>query len=219
MRFFEHAGVKIEWLGHDAFRINYTKTIYIDPFKISGGEKADFILITHEHFDHCSPEDINKVVKNDTIIFVTPDCLSRMSRYVKDGKTVVVSPGQKIKIATDIILEAVPAYNTNKFRSPGMPFHPKGNDWVGYILHLGKTKIYHAGDTDFIPEMRNIDVDIAMLPVSGTYVMTADEAIRAAKEMKAKYIIPMHYGEVVGSPEDAEKIKNALPNVIILEKV
>lgn len=213
-------GIEISWLGHDSFKINFTKLIYTDPFRLREGlEPADLILITHDHYDHCSPDDIIKILKDDTLIFCTPDCLSRLSRLEK-GDVKVIAPGEKIKISEMIEIEAIPAYNTNKFRSPRQPFHPKENEWVGYIIKLRDKRIYLAGDTDFIPEMKELKgIDVALVPVSGTYVMTADEAATAVNSFKPKVAIPMHYGEIVGKAEDAQRFKEkANVDVVILGK-
>ncbi|MGC9042795.1 MAG: MBL fold metallo-hydrolase [Myxococcota bacterium] len=192
----------IHWLGHDSFRIDAEKIIYTDPFRIKEGEKADIILITHDHFDHCSVEDIAKITKESTIIVTTPDCKEKLKGQVK-----TVKPGERLTVE-GIEIEAVPAYNINK------KFHPKGNNWVGYIFKAKGIRIYIAGDTDYIPEMKNFKTDIALLPVSGTYVMTADEAVKAALDIKPKVAIPMHYGEIVGSDADARKFADALKGKI-----
>jgi L-ascorbate metabolism protein UlaG (beta-lactamase superfamily) len=188
----------IHWLGHDTFKIVGEKVVYTDPFKIKKKNTADIILITHEHFDHCSPEDIKKIQGPNTVIVATADCVKKLS-----GKTKVVKPGDKINVE-GIEIEAVPSYNTNK------QFHPKANGWVGYIFTVRGQRIYIAGDTDYIPEMKNFKADIAFLPVSGTYVMTADEAIKAALDIKPKIAIPMHYGSIVGSKDDAKKFADGL---------
>ncbi|MBW2963658.1 MBL fold metallo-hydrolase [Candidatus Woesearchaeota archaeon] len=193
-------GVKIQWLGHAAFKLIYQdKTIYLDPFKIEPAEPADFIFITHSHFDHCSLEDIEKVRQKSTIIIATHDCAAKFGNNVKS-----IKPGETLEL-NDIKVTAVPAYNTHRFKSPGVPFHSKESNWCGYILDLGGTKIYHAGDTDKIPEMKDIQCDIALLPVGGTYTMDPEEAAQAANEIKPKIAIPMHWGDIVGKEEDSLK--------------
>ena len=203
---FEYQGVKISWLGHDSFRIKNGKTIIIDPFKIRPlADKADVLLISHEHFDHLSLDDIKKVSSEKTTVVTTPACKKELSSLkVKDVK--VVKPGDKVVLG-DVSLEVVPAYNLNKFREPGKPFHPKEDGKIGFILSVKGVRIYHAGDTDPIPEMKSFKTDIALLPVSGTYVMTPEEAGEATRMIKPKLAIPMHYGTIVGSESDAERFK------------
>ncbi|SNQ60427.1 MBL fold metallo-hydrolase [Candidatus Methanoperedens nitratireducens] len=214
---FEYNGIKIAWLGHNGFRIEGNKTIYIDPFKIASRKKADFIFITHEHYDHCSPEDIGKIATYDTTIVTIPMAEPAL-RGLKVKEIKLVKSGDKVEL-DGVIASVFPAYNINKFRSPGRPFHPKEDGKVGYLLSIGGVRIYHAGDTDFIPEMKNLETDIALLPVSGTYVMTAKEAAEASKNMRIKLAIPMHYGSVAGSERDAREFKRlAGCEVVILKK-
>ena len=199
----------IHWLGHDTFKVVGEKLIYTDPFKIKKKDTADIILITHEHFDHCSPDDVKVIQGQNTVVVATTDCAKKLS-----GKVKIVKPDERITVE-GIEIEAVPSYNTNK------KFHPKANNWVGYIFTVKGQRIYLAGDTDYIPEMKTFKADIALLPVSGTYVMTADEAVNAALDIKPKIAIPMHYDSIVGSKDDARKFADALKGkigVMILEE-
>ncbi len=198
---FDFYGVQIHWLGHSAFKIKGRRTLYIDPFHIKDGQdKADVILITHNHFDHCDVESLEKIVAPHTIIICATDCLSTVTRvgHVMDIKP--ITPGKSLEVF-DIKVQAHPAYNTNK------EFHPKHNEWVSYLININGVKIFHAGDSDAIPEFKDLRPDIALLPVSGVYVMTATEAADLAKTMQAKIAIPMHYDEVIGSSQDAEQFK------------
>jgi len=214
---YEYGGVKISWLGHDGFKIKNGKVVYIDPYEIKGGEKADILLISHDHDDHCSPEDVERIVSEKTTVVTTAESKRKLAK-TKAKEIRVAKPGEKIAI-DDISIETVPAYNVNKFRSPGQPFHPKQNEMLGFITTMNGVRIYHAGDTDLIPEMERFNVDIACIPVSGTYVMTAEEAAESTRRIKPKIAIPMHYGSIVGDAGDAEKFKRlASCEVQILSK-
>ena len=214
---FEYNGVKLTWLGHDGFRIEDGQVIYIDPFQIKEGAKADLVLISHEHDDHCSVGDLKKIVTPKTVVVAHSQSKSELSKLrVKDLK--IVKPGDKLTLG-NVTVEAVPAYNTNKFREPGKFFHPKEDGKLGFIVTVKGVRIYHAADTDHINEMRDMAPDIALLPVSGTYVMTAKEAAEAAASIKPKIAIPMHYAAIVGSVKDAEEFKKlAKCEVKILQK-
>jgi L-ascorbate metabolism protein UlaG (beta-lactamase superfamily) len=208
-----YRGVKFQWTGHDGFKLAASTkkdgsgsnniVVYIDPYKLEKGigkNDADVVLISHNHFDHLSMDDLKKVVKKDTVIVAAAECaeqLEPMGLEVKD-----VSPGDRVTVK-GVEVGAVPAYNTNK------SFHPKADGKVGFVVTLGGLRIYHAGDTDEIPEMEQVRPDVALVPVSGTYVMTADEAARAVNEkIKPKMLaVPMHYASIVGSEKDAERFK------------
>jgi L-ascorbate metabolism protein UlaG (beta-lactamase superfamily) len=198
----------IHWLGHSSFRIeDDSMQIYFDPFKLSANlPKADIIFITHAHYDHFSVEDIAKIQKEGTIIVATSDVTSKIGKG-----TVTVVPGKSYTIG-NLIVNTVPAYNPDK------KFHPKSKNWVGYIITLSNgQKIYHAGDTDSIPEMDTIKIDIALLPCGGTYTMTARQAAEVANIFKPKVLIPMHWGDIVGSKEDAEEVKKSFKGETIIK--
>jgi len=183
---------KIKWLGHASIRIEAQKIIYIDPWKIRGGPKADLILISHTHHDHLSPADIRKIRKEDTVIVAAVDAAAQLSGDVR-----ALNPGDKVTVQ-GITIEAVPAYNIGK------PYHPKANHWIGFILTVEGKTIYYGGDTDFIPEMKEIKADIWILPVGGTYTMTAKEAAAVINMIRPEAAIPIHYGDIVGARKDAE---------------
>ncbi|MEK6844608.1 MAG: MBL fold metallo-hydrolase [Nanoarchaeota archaeon] len=202
------ADTEIEFLGHCGFMISNGngKRIAIDPYNISDkAGKADLILITHSHYDHCSIKDITKLVKKGTIIITTPDGQSKITK-IEGVDMQIMEVGNEMAFG-HIKIEALPAYNIGK------NFHPKGEGWVGYLIKINNLIIYHAGDSDKIPEMEKLtgygkhgNDFVALLPVSGTYVMSAEEAFEAASLMKCSFAIPMHYGSgVAGTIEDAKK--------------
>ncbi len=200
--------IELKWLGHAGFFIKNSKTIYIDPYMIKEEmEKADILLITHSHYDHCSLDDLNKIVKEGTKIFVTADSQSKVTRCKFPVKIEVVEPGKEFDLG-DLKIASVPAYNIDKH------FHPKDEGWVGYVIKMGNVIIYHAGDTDIIPEMSKLTgfkqhgLDfVALLPVGGRFTMSAEEAAEAAKIIKPSLAIPMHWGSIIGSKDDAQEFK------------
>jgi len=183
----------IVWLGHAGFRVSNDVTIYVDPWKLKepSPPQADLVLITHSHFDHLSSEDVARIQGPETVILAPGDCVGSLS-----GATRAVRAGEAFEVK-GVSIEVVPAYNIDK------DFHPRERNWVGYVFTVEGKHIYHPGDTDLIPEMDSIRADIALLPVSGTYVMTATEAAEAAKRIQPDEVIPMHYGDIVGTEEDA----------------
>ncbi len=186
----------ISWLGHDGFLIEFKGlNIYIDPFKLKDySKKADVIFVTHHHYDHFSEDDIKNLKKDGTVIVCPENGVKKLDGF----DFILVNPGDTGEVK-GVKYSCVPAYNIYK------KFHPKENNWVGFILDFDGVKLYHAGDTDFIPEMKEIKTDIALLPVSGTYVMTDEEAYSAAKAIQPKIAVPMHYGAIVGDRSNAEK--------------
>ncbi|HOT91551.1 MAG TPA: MBL fold metallo-hydrolase [Anaerolineae bacterium] len=194
---------RLHWLGHDSFRLDGPPVIYFDPWKLKGNlPTADLVLVSHHHPDHCSSADIKKISGPNTVVIA-----SHMAAKELPGAQ-AMRPGDKLSVA-GVEVEAVPAYNVNKFRAPGVPFHPKNEQHVGYIVTVEGVRVYFAGDTDHIPEMADFRCDIALLPVSGTYVMTVEEAVAAARDIKAEITIPMHYGSGIGSADDGARF-NAL---------
>jgi L-ascorbate metabolism protein UlaG (beta-lactamase superfamily) len=191
---------KIHWLGHDTFRLEGEKIVYIDPWKLPHGlPPADLILVTHDHYDHCSPEDVEKIRTAKTAVAAPAAAAAKLKSPVT-----VVKPGDKV-VLNGVHVEAVPAYNIGK------KFHPRQAGHVGYIVTLSSQRIYHTGDSDPIPEMDSLQVDIALLPVSGTYVMDADQAADLAGRLRPKLAIPMHYGEIIGSEADAQRFQKRSP--------
>jgi L-ascorbate metabolism protein UlaG (beta-lactamase superfamily) len=202
----DFSGVKFQWLGHDGYKLTVEgKIMYIDPYKISefnhNKNDADIILISHNHFDHLSMDDIRHVIGNNTTIVAAKECIDQL-KNVMAAETKAVVPGDRLTVQ-DIPIEIVAAYNTNKH------FHPKADGKVGFIITFNMMRIYHSGDTDDIPEMSTTQPDVALVPVSGTYVMTAEEAAKAVNEKikPKKLAIPMHYGSIVGSDQDAVNFK------------
>ena len=188
----------IEVLYHSSIRINKEKTIYIDPFKIDRNyNDADIVFITHDHYDHYSEEDIDKVINENTTIIIPEELLTKLlKKGINKNAIITVEPNEKY-VVQGIKFETIPAYNTNK------TFHPKKNGWVGYIIIINGIRYYIAGDTDITEENKKVKCDVAFVPVGGTYTMDFKEAASLINEIKPKIAIPIHYGSVVGTEQDA----------------
>ena len=203
---FEYKGIKIKWLCHDSFNIAGNIRIIIDPYKITKQEKADLVLISHNHFDHLSVDDLKNVSTKDTSIVAAKECIDMIKGFDFKEK-IGISLGEE-KTVRGVKIKSIPAYNVTKINpDTKKPFHPKEDNKVGFLFELDGITIYHAGDTDLIPEMSDLKPEIALVPVSGTYVMTAQEAAKAVEKIKPKIAIPMHYGVIVGSEKDANEFK------------
>ncbi|MBM3228409.1 MBL fold metallo-hydrolase [Candidatus Pacearchaeota archaeon] len=216
-------GIELKWLGHAGFLIKNSKTIYIDPYNLKeNSEPADMILITHSHYDHCSYPDLGKIIKEGTRIIASADCQSTITKFTVPLKIELIEPNQELDLG-EIKIYALPSYNLDKH------FHPKDEDWMGYVIKIGDTVIYHAGDSDLIPEMQKLTgykkpekEFIALLPIGGRFTMSAEEAANAAALIKPTLAIPMHWGSIVGSEDDAKEFvelcKEAGIHAEILEK-
>ena len=194
----------IEINCHSSIKINKGKTIYIDPFKIEKEDHdADIILITHDHYDHYSPQDIEKIEKLNTII-IAPKTIKALSKM---KNIIFIEPNNTYDI-DGIKIETISSYNINK------KFHPKENEWVGYIIEINNTRYYIAGDTDITPENKQVKCDVAFIPVGGTYTMNYEEAAELANIIKPQIVVPTHYGSIVGNLDDGVKFKNLLESEI-----
>jgi L-ascorbate metabolism protein UlaG (beta-lactamase superfamily) len=209
----------IDWLGHASFRITVGRaTVYIDPYRVAEeAPAADLILITHGHYDHFSPQDVERLSGRDTWLVGPAAVAERVS-----GQVHRIGPGETIDddLVRGLHISAVAAYNTSKRDADGNPFHPRDAGWVGYALNVRGERLYHSGDTDVIPEMDSVTgVDVALLPVSGVYVMTAQEAAEAARRIQPRVAVPMHWGSHIGTEHDARTFAAHAPvEVRIMEK-
>lgn len=199
----------IKWLGHSSVKIISNNIIYIDPYNLKEDyNDADIIFITHAHYDHYSPEDILKCKKDTTKIVITEDLYERtISLGFKENDIIKVLPNNTYKV-NNITFNTIPAYNTNK------SFHPKHNNWVGYVILIDNNRYYIAGDTDITPESKTVKCDIAFLPIGGTFTMDAREASSLANTIEPKVVVPIHYGSIVGTKEDLEIFKTNLKDNI-----
>jgi L-ascorbate metabolism protein UlaG (beta-lactamase superfamily) len=188
---------RLHWLGHDSYRIDGPLVVYIDPWQLpEGSPPGDIILVSHHHYDHCSDADIALIRKETTRVIANQGAAEKITQPVT-----VLRAGETATVG-EIEVVAVPAYNINK------RFHPKAEGHIGFRIMLGGECLYFAGDTDHIPEMQGLECDVALLPVSGTYTMTAEEAAKAAEAIQPRVAVPMHYGAgVAGTAEDAERFR------------
>lgn len=201
----------VQWLGHAGFRIDSGgAVVYIDPYRVGEGPVADLILITHGHYDHFSPLDIERVSGPETVVIAPPHVAERI-----EGRVTSLVPGEMLEfdeLGPGIDVTAVAAYNTSKQDPEGRPFHPREAGCLGYEVRVGGERLYHSGDTDVIPEMDSVaGVDIALLPVSGVYVMTPEEAAEAARRIQPRMAVPMHWGQHIGTRADAEEFAERAP--------
>ena len=199
----------VEWLGHSGFGVRAGRAhVYIDPYRIDGGPTADLILITHGHYDHFSPQDVERLTGRNTMLIAPAAVAERVS-----GRVHAITAGESVEPegVRGVEVRAVAAYNTSKRDPSGAVFHPREAGGVGYELRVGGERLYHSGDTDVIPEMDEVaGVDVALLAVSGTYVMTALEAAEAARRIQPRVAVPMHWGEHIGTRADAESFAERL---------
>ena len=209
MKVLEYGGIKVEWVGHATFRISYNDlVVYIDPYIVDPNPpKGDVILVTHDHFDHCDADAIATFSSDSTKFVVAEACRRKGAAVVKPGDFVEIE---------GLGIEAVPAYNIGK------PFHPREKNYLGYLVRFGRTTVYHAGDTDVIPEMEELKgrVDIALLPIGGKYTMDDREAVRAVELIEPKIVVPMHYNFLPGLEKDPNVFKDLVgerAEVVIME--
>ncbi len=203
-------GVRVRWADHATVQLQNSIKIYIDPFKdaMEGEyEKADLVIATHPHFDHFDPEAINRLVKEDSTVFAKEGCNIGKIRC----EALFMNPGDQ-KEMHGVTITGVEAYNDHRFRNPGEPFHPPGVG-MGVIVDIDGARFYHAGDTDHIDEMEALseeEIDVALLPIGGTYTMDVEEAIEAAKDIQPSIVIPIHYNMIERTEADPYRFKREL---------
>jgi L-ascorbate metabolism protein UlaG (beta-lactamase superfamily) len=206
----------LEWLGHSGFRVRVGgargPVIYIDPYRVPDGPRADLIVVTHGHYDHFSPQDVERLAHARTWLVAPATVAERLS-----GQVLSIAPGESRRVegVRGVEVTAIAAYNTSKRDGEGRPFHPREAGGVGYELNLRGERLYHCGDTDVIPEMDAVaGCDVALLAVSGTYVMTAAEAAEAARRIAPALAVPMHWGAHIGTRADAEEFARLAPGEV-----
>ena len=203
----------IKVFGHNSISIAAEdKKIYIDPFEMKEEPRdADFILITHDHYDHFSPEDIKKVACANTVLVVPEKMKTKAQKVAELVREIVTVEQRGYKELYGLEFDTIPAYNTLK------PFHPKSAGWVGYILRIDGKRIYITGDTDLTKEAKDVRCDIALVPVGGTYTMDAKKAAELVNILRPEAAIPVHYGSIVGKPEDGEKFAKLVESSVKVE--
>ncbi len=203
----------IRVLTHSSIRVQSGDTVlYVDPYKVSGRpQDADFVFITHDHFDHFSPEDIEKVSCDKTVLVVPEKMRDKVLQEADETRGIIpVKPDAPYDI-NGFSFETVPAYNRLK------PFHPKTAGWVGYIFCLDGKRIYVAGDTDATPDAKKVQCDVALVPVGGTYTMNASQAAELVNTIRPAAAIPTHYGSVAGSAADAESFREKVDPAVHID--
>lgn len=202
-------------LGHAGFIVEFPEKklrIALDPYDINEEEAVDYIFVSHQHYDHCDPSSIRKILKSSTLIIAPECCQTELAEF---GNQVEYLRDKEKHSKKQLTYWSLPAYNTNKYRTPNQVFHPKDMGGVGFVVEVGKFRFFHAGDTDQVPEMEGLKkLSLAFLPISGTFVMTMDEAIEAAKVLSPKLVIPMHFGKILGSVSDANRFQAILRDEI-----
>ena len=193
--------VKLTWLNHATILLDGSARVIIDPWKVTDAAEADVVVVSHSHHDHLSVDDVKRDAAAEAAIIAPADCQSQLAGL---GTFSVLKPGTRLEVK-GVTVEGVPAYNVQK------QFHPKSRNWCGVVITLDGKRFYYAGDTDLVPEMRDLgDIDVALLPVGGTYTMDAEEAATATEWIKPRMIaIPYHWGDIVGSVDDAKRFAQA----------
>lgn len=199
--------MKLEWLGHAGFLITDGKRIYIDPFQLESGEPADLVFVTHPHQDHLELESLEKVVTNKTTIVCSADAHSKLAK-LNPARIVMMRPGDEQELGS-VRVKATHAHNVDK------EFHPRENDWLGFLITVDGVTVFHTGDIDDLEDLHGTVCDVLLVPVSGTYVMTAEQAAGFAREVDYKRAIPMHYGAIVGTEKDAVEFADLVDNGMV----
>ncbi|MCC7304469.1 MBL fold metallo-hydrolase [bacterium] len=217
----QHKHLKITKYEHDTVVITSESpdlTFVIDPFQSTGvfrpGGKVDIVFISHDHFDHFSPKDIQTLAGRETVFVFPASILDKVQTFldVAPERLIPVVPLEEYKIPvknTEITVMAVPAYNVDKRSPQGNLYHRKDKEYVGFLLDIGGSPIYFVGDSDPIPEMEALAgmVEVLLIPVSGVYVMDVEEAVELTQRLQPQLAIPLHYGSVVGDAGMGERYK------------